>query len=377
MNTADVIEPTLVHEDVASDPPGVERKFFVANLGYDIGESDLYSFFSSYGKVETVRLILDRNTGASRGFGFITMHSDVGALAVADLAEENNNTITMMGRSGVHIAVHDKERQIKKAEERRQMMYGSGGGGGGFGPYGGGSFMPPYHHHHHNHPGNHPGIGMPPPAPYGGFQPSVSMQPHHARTQMPPPPPPPLSSYAPVPPAWHKMRVSINGGAGGPELLIEEIPNNCSIDDLVAKFSSYGTVVGASLRQSVGAGSGRSSYARVRFSNPASLAAAITGHMPTAPPPHQYQSQNHNQLRSLREPNTATGNTTAAAGSSDYGLWRPHPKTVKTVPTPASAPTPTLRADSIEGSLSTWSSGTAGPFTPPRVGRSGPRPPGF
>ena len=269
--TSEALEPNLVHEDSP-----IERKFFVANLGYDIGESDLYSFFSTYGKVEQVRLIVDRITGSSRGFGFITMADEVGALSVADLAEESNNTVTMMGRPGVHIAVHDRERQIKKAEERRQMF----GGGGGFGPYGGGdgSFMPPYHlNHHHNHPSNHPGIGMPPSAPYGGFQPSISMPPHHARTQMPPPPPL-SSSYAPVPPAWHKMRVSIGGGAGGPpfELLVEDLPNNISIDDLVTKFSSYGTVVGASMRQSIGdAGSGRLSYGRVLFSNPTSLASII------------------------------------------------------------------------------------------------------
>ena len=182
------------------------------------------------------------------------------------------------------------------------------------------------------------------------------------------------------------MRVSIGGGSGGPpfEVLVEDLPNQISIDDLVAKFSSYGTVVGASMRQSIGdAGSGRPSYARVRFNNPTSLAAAVTGHIPTAPPHHQHQRQHQSQhqlFSSLREPNTATG-TTATAGTNDYGLWRPHPKT--TVPTPASAPTPTLQTDSIEGSLSTWSGSAAGnaggPFTPPRIGRNGrgPRPPGF
>lgn len=61
---------------------------------------------------------------------YAAMADEVGAVAVADLAEESNNTVTMMGRNGVHIAVHDLERQIKKTEERRQMFRG----GGGFGP---------------------------------------------------------------------------------------------------------------------------------------------------------------------------------------------------------------------------------------------------
>ena len=49
-------------------------------------------------------------------------------------------------------------------------------------------------------------------------------------------------------------KVSIGGGNGGPpyELLVENLPNSVSIDELVAKFSSFGTVNGASLRQAVG-----------------------------------------------------------------------------------------------------------------------------
>mmetsp|Transcript_29636 Transcript_29636/g.86291 ORF Transcript_29636/g.86291 Transcript_29636/m.86291 type:complete len:456 (+) Transcript_29636:137-1504(+) len=386
----EMIEPTLVEETLQP----VERKFFVANLSYETVDGDLFSFFSQYGKVESARVIVDRQTSSSRGFGFITMRDDEGAMAVTDLALRHNNTIEMLGRSSVHLAVHDRDRQKQKADERRQiramsqpgMVYGGGGGSGGpgfepyggggggssFGPYGGGggdsiggggSFMPPYHPH-----GHHPSMPS-----YGGFQPSVQMQtlqPSMHQTQTAPTT---HASHAPSLPAWGKTKVSVGGGNGGPpyELLVENLPNQVSIFDLVAKFSTYGTVVGASLRQSVGESSGRPSYARVRFNNPESLAAAVTGRIPTV--------LHHQQPRSLhlRQSNAVA----APAATDDYGLWRPHPKTA---PTPASAPTPTIRADSVEGSLSTWSdsagNGTAAPFTPPRVGRGGgrgPRPPGF
>ena len=360
-STPSLVQPALVDEE---RPQPVERKFFLANLSYSTVDGDLFSFFSSFGQVEMARIVRDRLTGASRGFGFLTMRDEDGALAVTELAATHNNTIEMLGRSNVHIAVHDRERQKQKADERRQQAYGGGGGGGpGLGPYGGGgSFTPPYHPHGHGHGHGHHQGGV--PSYGGGFQPSMQMQPllqptmHQTQIMAPP-------------------KVSIGGGNGGPpyELLVENLPNSVSIDELVAKFSSFGTVNGASLRQAVGESAGRPSYAKIRFANPESLASAVTSHhIPTA----------HHHHRHHPDPRPHQPRQSNTAGTDGYGLWRPHSKSSGLT----SVPTQTIRADSAEGegSLSTWSgSGSAGngttpTFTPPRIGRGGgrgPRPPGF
>lgn len=51
------------------------NKLFVANLDYSVIEIELEEFFSSYGRVQSARIIRDRETGRSRGFGFVTMSS--------------------------------------------------------------------------------------------------------------------------------------------------------------------------------------------------------------------------------------------------------------------------------------------------------------
>ena len=56
--------------------PDLGEKLYVGNLGYNISSSDLQKLFSSYGTVESAEVIADRETGRSKGFGFVEMSSD-------------------------------------------------------------------------------------------------------------------------------------------------------------------------------------------------------------------------------------------------------------------------------------------------------------
>lgn len=60
------------------------RKLYVGNLPYSATESDLAEKFSAFGTVESCKLIIDRDTGRSKGFGFIEMATDSEAHAAVD-----------------------------------------------------------------------------------------------------------------------------------------------------------------------------------------------------------------------------------------------------------------------------------------------------
>ena len=60
------------------------RKLYVGNLPFSVTEQDLSDKFAAYGTVKSVKLITDRDTGRTRGFGFIEMASDADAHAAID-----------------------------------------------------------------------------------------------------------------------------------------------------------------------------------------------------------------------------------------------------------------------------------------------------
>ncbi len=66
------------------------RKLYVGNLPDSATEQDLSDKFAAYGTVESVKLITDRDTGRSRGFGFIEMASDAEAQAAIDSLDGTN-----------------------------------------------------------------------------------------------------------------------------------------------------------------------------------------------------------------------------------------------------------------------------------------------
>ncbi|HEX9875226.1 MAG TPA: RNA-binding protein [Gammaproteobacteria bacterium] len=96
------------------------RKLYVGNLPYSVTEEALTKKFSAFGQVESAKLISDRDTGRSKGFGFVEMGSDSEAKAAID------------GLNGV-----DYDGRPMKVNEAKPQQKRSGGGGGG-GGYGGG-----------------------------------------------------------------------------------------------------------------------------------------------------------------------------------------------------------------------------------------------
>lgn len=97
------------------------RKLYVGNLGYDVSSSDLEQLFASHGTVDSASVIADRDTGRSKGFGFVEMSSNEEAeAAIAALNGKDHG-----GRA------------LKVNEAQPRPSGGGGGGGGGRGGYGG------------------------------------------------------------------------------------------------------------------------------------------------------------------------------------------------------------------------------------------------
>jgi cold-inducible RNA-binding protein len=63
----------------------MSMNLYIGNLGFHVSELDLRTLFESYGKVNSAKLIIDRETGNSRGFGFIEMDSNDATNAMAGL----------------------------------------------------------------------------------------------------------------------------------------------------------------------------------------------------------------------------------------------------------------------------------------------------
>lgn len=62
-------------------------KLFVGNLPWTVADQDLEELFAQFGDVDSAKVITDRDTGRSRGFGFVEMGDDAGRTAIADLNE--------------------------------------------------------------------------------------------------------------------------------------------------------------------------------------------------------------------------------------------------------------------------------------------------
>jgi cold-inducible RNA-binding protein len=71
------------------------KRIYVGNLSYETTDQDLMSLFSQYGSVNSATVVLDRDTGRSRGFGFVEMEDDAAATA----AIEALNGKEVQGRS--------------------------------------------------------------------------------------------------------------------------------------------------------------------------------------------------------------------------------------------------------------------------------------
>jgi RNA recognition motif-containing protein len=99
------------------------NKLYVGNLSYDVDSSALEAMFTPHGTVQSAQIITDRDTGRSKGFGFVEMGSDAeaqAAIAAMNGQESGGRAITV--------------NEAKPREERPR----GGGGGGGYGGGGGG-----------------------------------------------------------------------------------------------------------------------------------------------------------------------------------------------------------------------------------------------
>jgi hypothetical protein len=107
------------------------NKLYVGNLPYTVRDGDLEQSFSQFGAVTSAKVMMERDTGRSKGFGFVEMGSD----AEAQAAIEGMNGQPMGGRS----LVVNEARPMEPRRPPRSGGFGGGGGGGyGGGGYGGG-----------------------------------------------------------------------------------------------------------------------------------------------------------------------------------------------------------------------------------------------
>ena len=96
------------------------RKLYVGNLNYDVDSSALQEMFAPHGTVESAEVIQDRDTGRSKGFGFVQMGSDAEAQAAIQALSGQEN-------GGRNLTVNE----AKPREERPRSGGGGGYGGGG------------------------------------------------------------------------------------------------------------------------------------------------------------------------------------------------------------------------------------------------------
>jgi RNA recognition motif-containing protein len=93
-------------------------KLYVGNLSFESTENDLQDLFEQHGTVNEVRLMMDRMTGKSRGFAFVTMNDDAQAKAA------------MGALNGHELNVRALTVNEARPREERPRPYGGGGGGG-------------------------------------------------------------------------------------------------------------------------------------------------------------------------------------------------------------------------------------------------------
>ncbi|MDZ4822023.1 MAG: RNA-binding protein [Flavobacteriales bacterium] len=102
---------------------------FVSGLPYSLSSDELSQLFSQHGAVDSAKVVSDRDTGRSRGFGFVEMSSD----------DEARNAISALDQQDVN----GRKISVKEAEDRPQKKsFGSGSGSGGGGGGRSGGFKP-------------------------------------------------------------------------------------------------------------------------------------------------------------------------------------------------------------------------------------------
>jgi RNA recognition motif-containing protein len=107
-------------------------KLYVGNLPFSTSEDELRGLFEQYGQVASATLVMDRDTGRPRGFGFVEMNDDEEAKAAI-------NALNGQNIGGRDLTVNEaRPREDRGGGGGRGGFGGGGGGGGGRGGFGGG-----------------------------------------------------------------------------------------------------------------------------------------------------------------------------------------------------------------------------------------------
>lgn len=108
------------------------KKLYVGNLAYSVRDNDLEQAFGEFGSIVSAKVMMERDTGRSKGFGFVEMGSDAEALS----AIEAMNGHSLQGRA---LTVNEaRPMEARPPRTGGGGGYGGGGGGGGYGGGGGG-----------------------------------------------------------------------------------------------------------------------------------------------------------------------------------------------------------------------------------------------
>jgi RNA recognition motif-containing protein len=102
------------------------RKLYVGNLAYSVTDGDLEQMFAPHGTVQSAQVIMDRDTGRSKGFGFVEMGSD----------QEAQTAIQALNGK----EVEGRALTVNEARPREDRGGGGGRGGGGYGGGGRGGY---------------------------------------------------------------------------------------------------------------------------------------------------------------------------------------------------------------------------------------------
>jgi RNA recognition motif-containing protein len=100
------------------------KKLYVGNLSYNLRDSDLEDMFAAHGSVQSAQVIMDRDTGRSKGFGFVEMSND----------QEAQDAISALNGK----EIDGRSLTVNEARPREEGGGGGRRGGGGGGGYGGG-----------------------------------------------------------------------------------------------------------------------------------------------------------------------------------------------------------------------------------------------
>ncbi|MCE9554357.1 MAG: RNA-binding protein [Planctomycetes bacterium] len=108
------------------------KKLYVGNLSYSVTSAALEELFAEFGSIRSAEVIQDRDTGRSKGFGFVEMEDD-------NAAQQAINALNGKEQDGRALTVNEaKPREDRGGSRGGGGGYGGGRGGGGGGGYGGG-----------------------------------------------------------------------------------------------------------------------------------------------------------------------------------------------------------------------------------------------